>query len=233
MTRGKLFLLPNLLGDLPSHCRDLPVSVDEAVEQLDGLIAESEKAGRRFLSRFSLKKRAHEIPLALFNKHHRDVDFALEPMIEGETWGYVSDAGLPCIADPGAELVRKARKAGVTVEAFVGPSSILLALMQSGLSGQCFQFHGYPPKTAEERKKFLSKQAQVKGTHIIMEAPHRNQAAFESLLSVLPETALLCLAWDLTLPTQRVLTETIKTWKSRPHPKIDKRPALFLFQMEG
>jgi len=124
-----LLLLPNLLGDLPEHKAFLPISVDQAVATIDGLIAESEKGGRRFLSRFQHAKKPHEIPIALLNKHNQDYDFLLEPCVTGEIWGLVSDAGLPCVADPGARLVARARQLGVQVEAFVGPSSILLALM--------------------------------------------------------------------------------------------------------
>lgn len=229
MTLGKLLLLPNLLGDLPDHSPFLPGSVDSAVASLDGLIAESEKGGRRFLSRFKLSKKPHEIPIALLNKHNQDYDFLLEPCLQGETWGVVSDAGLPCLADPGALLVARARERGVKVEAFIGPSSIVLSLMLSGLPSQCFHFHGYLPKDPKNRDQAIRKTARSAGTQIFIEAPHRNEGTLEALLRELPDEVKLCVACDLTLPSQRVMTEKVATWKKVPLPKIQKKPTIFLF----
>ena len=223
-----LLLLPNLLGDLPEHKAFLPISVDQAVATIDGLIAESEKGGRRFLSRFQHAKKPHEIPIALLNKHNQDYDFLLEPCVTGEIWGLVSDAGLPCVADPGARLVARARQLGVQVEAFVGPSSILLALMLSGLSGQQFQFHGYLPKNYEQRDQVIGEMGRSLGTQIFIEAPHRNSATLEALLKLLPDSTILCVAWDLTLSTQGVMTEKVATWKRLPLPNIQKKPTIFL-----
>src|SRR5258708_21049619 len=153
--KSALLLLPNLLGEHRHHEMFLPSSVDKAVSSLDGLIAESDIEGRRFLKRFETKKPAMEIPIALFNEHTPDdhIDFLLEPIVKGGRWGLVSDAGLPCIADPGAKLVQRARQLGILIQAFVGPSSILFALMLSGLPGQKFAFQGYLPKGPEDRKK--------------------------------------------------------------------------------
>ena len=123
MDKPALLLLPNLLGEHKQHQPYLPSSVDKAVSTLDGLIAESLSAGRRYLGRFATKKPQNQIPIALFNLHTPDeeIDFLLEPILKGERWGLVSDAGLPCVADPGSKIVRRARQRGIAVQAFVGP----------------------------------------------------------------------------------------------------------------
>lgn len=230
-----LLLLPNLLGDFRHAEVFLPVSVFKAMQTIDGLIAESEKEGRRYLSRFETKKPAAEIPIALFNEHtpDDDLDFLLAPIRAGERWGLVSDAGLPCIADPGSKLVRRANQKGIPVQAFVGPSSILMALMLSGLPGQKFFFHGYLDKDPNKRKeqiKHLAQQSRTEGaTQIFIEAPYRNSHTLEALLITLPEQAILCAAWDLTLPTQGVMSQTIAQWKKCTLPNLEKKPAIFLF----
>jgi 16S rRNA (cytidine1402-2'-O)-methyltransferase len=230
-----LLLLPNVLGDHAHSELFLPKSVARAVSTIDGLIAESEKEGRRYLSRFETKKPALEIPIALFNEHTPpdSIDFFLEPIVAGERWGLVSDAGLPCIADPGSKLVLRARQRGITVQAFVGPSSILLALMLSGLPGQKFFFQGYLDRDLQKRKRELvllaDMSAREEVTQLFIEAPYRNAQALECLLQSLPDHALLSVGWDLTLPTQGVLTQTIQQWKKCSLPNLEKKPAIFLF----
>jgi len=232
--KGMLLLLPNLLGEHRYHEVFLPSSVDKAVATLDGLIAESDKGGRRFLSRFKTKKKVHEIPLALFNKNTPDdhLDFLLEPLVNGQRWGLVSDAGLPCIADPGAKVVFRARQRGIAVQAFVGPSSIFLALMLSGLPGQQFAFHGYLDKDAKRRQKQLidlEKRSRCdQAVQMFMEAPHRNSHILQALMEILQDDTLLCVCWDLTLPTQGVVSQEVRVWKKTPLPNIHKKPALFL-----
>lgn len=232
--KAALLLLPNLLGDHRHHEPFLPAGVDKAVKSLDGLIAESEKEGRRFLSRFKTERPAAEIPIALFNEHtpDADIDFLLEPVVKGERWGLVSDAGLPCIADPGSKLVKRARQRGIAVQAYVGPSSILMALMLSGFSGQKFTFHGYVDKEPAKRKKQLQQWYQIAeregSTQIFMEAPYRNRHTLEDAIQSLPDAAELCVAWDLTLQTQGVVAQSIANWKKVTLPTLEKKPALFL-----
>lgn len=224
---GNLLLLPNLLGDHKHHQPFLPASVDKAVSSIQGLIAESDKGGRRFLSRFDLAgKKASDIPLALFKGKEEDLDFYLEPMMEGQTWGMISDAGLPCIADPGARLVTRARQKGILVKAFVGPCSISHALMLSGFSSQHFSFHGYLPRTPESA---LKKWEQAGGTQIFIEAPYRSQKALEICLENLKDETMLCVAADLTLPGQVLLTHPVRHWKKMQLPNIEKKPTVFLF----
>lgn len=230
-----LLLLPNLLGEHRYHAPFLPGSVDKVVGTLDGLIAESEQAGRRYLGRFETKKPAKDIPIALYNKNtpDADIDFILEPISKGERWGLVSDSGIPCMADPGSKLVRRARARGLQVQAFVGPSSILLALMQSGLPGQKFYFHGYLEKDHQKRKReiqLLEKQSsKEESTQIFIEAPYRNQALIEQLVETLSDDTWLCVAWELTMPEQGIVSQPISLWKKSPLPNLEKKNAVFLF----
>lgn len=229
-----LLLLPNVLGDVKHHEVFLPASVDKAVGTIDGLIAESDSCGRRFLGRFKTKKPAMEIPIALYNEHtpDADIDFLLEPLRAGERWGLVSDGGMPCIADPGAKVVYRAKQLGIQVQGFVGPSSISLALMLSGLSGQRFSFEGYLPKSEADRKKRLTQLEKIsrenKATQIFIEAPYRNKYTLDALMEVLSDDTLLCIGWDLTLPTQGILTMPVGIWKKSPLPNLEKKAAIFL-----
>lgn len=229
-----LLLLPNLLGDIKHHEPFLPTSVDKAVETLDGLIAESAQGGRRFLSHFQTKKPVSEVPIALLNEHtpDADLDFLLEPIVKGERWGLVSDSGLPCIADPGAKLVQRARQVGIVIQAFVGPSSIMLSLMLSGLPAQRFAFHGYldkePSKREQQIKQLAESSRNDKSTQIFIETPYRNQQMLQALLNTLSDHVQLCVAWDLTMPTQGLLSQSVLTWKKSPLPNIDKKNAIFL-----
>lgn len=233
-----LLLFPNLLGESRHHELFLPASVDKAVETIDGLIAESDQAGRRFLGRFKTKKTAAETPIALFNEHTPDdhIDFLLEPIRKGERWGLISDGGIPCVADPGSKLVKRARSSGIVVQAFVGPSSILLALMLSGLPGQRFYFQGYLDKTPEKRKKQVKQLEAVSKkegvTQVFMEAPYRNMHALETALTTLDDSTDLCIAWDLTLPTQGVISQKVGLWKKSPLPNLEKKCAIFMLNAE-
>lgn len=230
-----LLLLPNLLGEHAHHEVFLPNSVDRAVETIDGLISESVGGGRRFLSRFKTPKPAHEIPIALLNEHtpDADLDFLLEPIIKGERWGLVSDSGLPCMADPGAKLVARARQRGLPVQAFVGPSSLTLGLMLSGLPSQCFAFHGYISRDASEQKQQLQlwekRSKQEQATQIFIETPYRAPQVLQSLISTLSDSTLLCVASELTSPSQMVVTQSIATWKKMAVPNLLNKPTIFLF----
>lgn len=233
-SKGALLLFPNLLGEHKHHELFLPASIDKAVVSCQGLIAESEGGGRRFLGHFPTEKPAHNIPLVVMPQKPTvaDLNFALEPLKKGERWGVVSDAGLPCVADPGAALVRRARQLNIPVQAFVGPSSVTMSLMLSGLPGQRFAFCGYVAKDSESRERellALQKTSQAQSaTQIFIESPHRNRATLESAVNVLSESTWLCVAWDLTLPTQGLVSQPVAQWKKTPLPNIDKKPAIFL-----
>ncbi len=225
-----LLLLPNLLSEETSHELFLPASVGRAVQSLDGLIAESAKSGRRFLRLFC-PERFREIPIELLNEHTLDsqIDRLLIPLQEGKTWGLVSDCGLPCLADPGAKLVSRARRLGIAIEAFAGPSAIIFALLLSGLSAQSFAFHGYLEKDQERLAVQLLNLQKQKSTHVFIEAPYRNQKMLEQLMKILSDETWLCVAWDLTLKTQGVISLPVRMWKKGSLPDIQKKPAVFLF----
>ncbi len=231
--QAALLLLPNLLDKTQNISDFLPDSVRENMATIDGLIAESPEKGRSFLKHFQLKKKPHNIPLAVFEGREEDVDFYLEPIRKGERWGFVSDCGLPCIADPGARLVLRAHALGIPVEAFVGPSSIFLALMLSGLPGQNFHFHGYLPKDSdrllEQIKMMMDASRSQRSTQIFMEAPYRNMQLLEALLEKLEPRFYLSIATDITLPTQEITTKRVKDWRKKPLPELNKRPSIFLF----
>jgi 16S rRNA (cytidine1402-2'-O)-methyltransferase len=232
-----LYLFPNLLCDAESHTAFLPSSVDAAVATIDGLIAESEKQGRRFLRRFTYENRTfRDIPIRLLNEHSQESDkrAILNEMMQGGKWGLVSDCGMPCLADPGADLVCMAREKGIPVATFAGPSSILFALVLSGLGGQRFTFHGYLPKEEEplvrELKRIEAASFKEKSTHLCIETPYRNQKLLEKMVGVLNDKTWLCTASDLTLPSQAVHTYTIKEWRRHPLPDLNKRPTVFLLR---
>ncbi len=228
MPKGQLHLLPNLLSKEAEHQQFLPSSVDRAVATLDGLIAESEKEGRAYLKRFGAPFR--EMPILPLNKHSQEIETLLKPMKEGQSWGLISDAGLPILADPGANLVRRAYDFGIIVKAYVGPSSLILALMLSGLPAQRFAFHGYLPKNPTETLQNLQARSEKeRSTQGFIETPYRNQQMLETLLKTLSDDTLLCIACNLTCPDQLVETHKISQWKKRSPPNINKRPTVFLF----
>jgi 16S rRNA (cytidine1402-2'-O)-methyltransferase len=223
-----LYLIPNLLADLPDHASFLPASIDAAMAQIEGLIAESEGGGRRFLKRFKTKKPPHQMPIALLSE---PADFLLEPVLKGESWAVVSDAGLPCLADPGALLVFKAKQKGIAVEAFSGPSSVTHALMLSGLPAQRFSFCGYLPKDPKGRQQQLAamqkRSKEERSVQIFIEAPYRNQHCFEDCLKILADSTYLAVGYNLTAPDQLMKTQTVQNWKKAPA-ELEKKPAIFL-----
>ena len=231
MPAGKLILLPNVLEESLPADPFLPASVSAAVSQLDGLIAESEKSARRYLRRFLSHEKMASLPLRLLNEHtlQKEIEVLLKPVIEGQTWGVISDAGLPCIADPGADLVSAARRLNIDIEAIVGPCSLILALQLSGFSGQRFCFHGYLPRESEELEKKikdLEKRAKEE-TQIWIEAPYRSAKMLDALKLLLHPATGLFIAVNLTTPTQRVASHSIQQWNSLSF-EIGKEPAVFL-----
>lgn len=231
MQKGKLFLLPNVLDESVSHEGVLPASLPQTVRGLQGLIAESEKAARRYLRLFMDREAMARYPLALLNEHtgEKDLDALLAPLLRGEAWGLISDAGLPCIADPGADLVAAALRRNIAIEAVAGPCSLVLALQLSGFSGQTFCFHGYLPRQEEELEakiRDLEKRGQ-RETQVWIEAPYRSAKMLETLRRVLQETTLLCVAASLTGAAQRCATHSVAQWKKLSF-VLNKEPAVFL-----
>lgn len=223
-----LILLPNLLGAATFDERYFPQALAQEAATLDGLIAENVPAGRAFLKRFATKKPAHLIPIAHLQptSSPAEIDFFLEPVAKGERWGLISDAGMPCLADPGSQVVKRAKEKGLSVSMVMGPSSLLMGLMLSGLPGQQFIFHGYLPKKPAELALKLKKMERGY-THLFIEAPFRNDKLMRTLLRELPRQTLLSLAIDLTLPTEQVITKPVSAWQEM---SLDGRFVLFLLR---
>lgn len=232
---SQLYLFPNLLTEEGAHSSFFPSSMDAAVAQISALIAESEKGARHFLRRFTFPspKTFREIPIYLLNEHttEKEKRELIQEMGKGGIWGLISDCGMPCLADPGADFVLMAREKGIPIETFAGPCSILLALVLSGLGGQHFTFHGYLPKEEPlliQELKRIEKLSQKEGsTHLFIETPYRNQRMLETLLRTLSEITWICLATDLTSPSQFVETKRVKQWKHSALPSLNKRPTVF------
>ena len=241
MTSGKngtLYLLPVGLsspGDDPTEWEDwLPAATRETTCRLQDFVVENAKTARA-----SLKALGHPSPLRELAIHELpqqlDADVLsklLEPAIKGRDVGLMSEAGCPAVADPGALLVRTAHTLGVTVKPMVGPSSLLLALMASGLDGQRFAFHGYLPARDPERSKTIQTlekdSARFRQTQLFIETPYRNAALFQALLKSCQPATRLCIASDLTLASESIRTHNIAAWRKTEAPALDKRPTVFL-----
>lgn len=231
-----LYLFPNTLGNRKVEL--LPSVVGELIQkEISGLIVESDRGGRAFLSLWKIPE-VHKFPLAILSKQHYNTkawDFYLEPILKHkENWGVVSDAGLPCIADPGAGLVHRARTLGIPVRAFSGPCSMTLALMLSGLPAQNFSFLGYLPQSPRERAKYLREVVRKGQTFLCIETPYRNVHTLQFLIDSLPSYAQLCIASDLTGEEEFVSTRSISIWGqsedlNEVKAKITKVPTVFVF----
>ena len=233
MTPGTLFLLPVGLGDvawstwLPQQVRDQACSVNH-------FVVENAKSSRAELARLGHSKplrelSINELPAAPTNA---ECDKLLAPALAGHNMALMSDAGCPAVADPGALLVRRSHEIGISVRPLVGPSSLMLALMASGLDGQRFSFHGYLPARDPDRAKRINsldmESTRLTQTQLFIETPYRNQALFAALLQHCRPQTRLCVATDLTLSTEFVMTRRISEWHAMPMPDLDKRPTVFL-----
>lgn len=229
---GKLYLIPTPLGE---HALEtIPAQVTKILQDLDYFIAERSKTARHFIKDALPDKSLASLHFFELNKHTapEDIPKFLQPITEGQSIGLLSEAGCPGVADPGAVVVNLAHQQDIEVVPLVGPSSILLALMASGLNGQQFTFNGYLPiKTPELRRKLkqLLQQAEKHGqTQIFIETPYRNDRLLEELFRTLNPSIQLCIAADLTLPTAYIRTKTIARWRVEKRPDLKKRPAVFL-----
>ncbi|MBS0626491.1 MAG: SAM-dependent methyltransferase [Verrucomicrobia bacterium] len=233
MSAGKLFLLPNLLDESLDAAPFLPANLSPIIQSLQGLIAESEKSGRRYLRRFLTHDQMAALPLKTLNEHSApdQLEELLAPLKNGEIWGLISDAGLPCIADPGSDLVALARKHQIAIQAVPGPSSIILSLQLSGFNGQKFSFHGYLPREPDLLEKQiieLEKRSRAeRSTQIWIEAPYRSSKMLEFLKSKLQPQTRLFVGVQLTTPSERTASLTIAEWRKTSFP-IEKEPAVFL-----
>ena len=227
-SKGTLYLIPVALGGDNATSIVPPATLD-AARRLNTFITENAKSARHFLKAIAHPRPLQQVNFHTLDEHTRDVEPLLELLLSGEDCGLMSEAGCPAVADPGAALVRRAHEAGVHVVPLAGSSSILLALMASGMSGQRFTFHGYLPVDRMERTRKLKElEARASGeTQIFIETPYRNGALLAALLEHCRGDTLLCIAADLTFPAEFVTTRTISEWKKKP-PVLDRRLAVFL-----
>ncbi len=232
MPLGTLYLIPVPLGDssLPII---LPQGVREIAAKLDTFIVEHPKTARAFLKQVETRTPLQQINLLVLDEHTlvADLPALLDPLRAGKDIGLISEAGCPAVADPGSNLVRFAHQEGIRVVPLVGPSSILLALMASGLSGQHFTFHGYLPVDKAERKNKLRvleiASCERDETQIFIETPYRNQQMLEAIIETCRTTTSVCVATEVTLASEMIQTKTVAEWKKQL-PEIDKRPTVFL-----
>ncbi len=228
---GKLYLIPNTLGET-EIAKVIPAEVEQLIKSLKVFASENPKNTRRFLKKIDKTIQLDAITFLELSEHSEPKDIeACLPYLEKNDVGIISEAGCPGIADPGAELVALAHRQHIQVVPLVGPSSILLALIASGLSGQHFSFNGYLPVKSNERIKALKsyerQSATENQTQIFIETPYRNQKLFEEMIQHLNPKTLLSIACDITTENEYIRTLSIQEWK-RQKPEIHKRPAIFL-----
>lgn len=232
MKGGKLYLIPSPLGE-NDPAEVIPSYVLGLLQHINHYVVEEFRTVRRYLSRAGLKGKIEGLQMYELNEHTSvaQIEGYVKVLLEGNDVGLISEAGLPAVADPGAQLVDLAHRHGIEVVPLVGPSSLMLALMGSGLNGQCFAFTGYLPVKPDERKakiKLIEKvSAQLGQSQIIIETPYRNGQLFADMLSVCGPKTRICVAADITLPTQTILTRSVSEWKKNPL-EIGKRPCVFV-----
>lgn len=233
MPSGTLYLVPSSLGEGRSDAI-LPADVLRIARDLRYFIVENAKTARAELRRIGVGRPIQEIDIRELPREpeRADLDALIAPLVAGVSAGLMSEAGVPAVADPGALLVRTAHERGIRVMPLVGPSSLLLALMASGLNGQNFAFHGYlPVRQAERRKRIveLERESRREGrTQIFIETPYRNVALFAALLEACQPDTLLCVATDLTTERENIRTTRVGAWHACPAPDLEKRPTVFL-----
>ena len=233
--QGNLYLIPTTLGEETEPLEVIPLSVKKVIEQIDFYIVENEKSARRFIKKISPKKSQPSLHIMLLDKYAEEVETRryLDVCKDGINVGLLSEAGVPAVADPGASIVKLAHEKNIKVVPLVGPSSILMAMMASGMNGQNFAFNGYLPIDKIDRKKAIKELERLSKdknqSQIFIETPYRNEKMFTDLKSVLTPTTQLCIAADISLPTEYIKTNTIKNWKSIK-PDLHKRPAIFIIQ---
>lgn len=229
---AKLFLIPTTLGDTSIE-RVLPPDLELIISSITVFIVENIRTARRFLKKVNPAIVIDDLTFFELNQHtdKKEISRYLEPIKDGKDIGIISEAGCPGIADPGAEVVKIAHIRNIQVVPLVGPSSILLALMASGMSGQNFAFNGYLPIKNPEKSaqiKMLEKRMQAEGqTQIFIETPYRNAQLLDELLKNCDPQTMLCIAVDVTLNTEFILSKPVSYWKNNI-PDIQKRPAIFM-----
>lgn len=232
--KPSLYLIPVTLGNSPPE-KNFPPYHKKIIQGIDHYIVEKVRSARRFLIRTGIGKSVDELNFYVLDKYTREEEYEtfLNPLFRGESVGLLSEAGVPAVADPGSGVIMKAHQMHHPVVPLVGPSSVLLALMASGLNGQHFAFHGYLPVKKHllipKLKKMETISAREKQTQIFMETPYRNMRLFGFIKEACKSATLLCIATDINLETESIHTMTIGEWKKET-PAIDRRPSVFLIQ---
>ncbi len=227
-------MIPCPIADETDPWQVLPAGNRPVMDSLDYFIVENVRSARRFLSKAGVQRRIEELEFRELNEHTvagAAVEELIAPLLAGRSAGVISEAGVPGVADPGALVVEAAHRHGIRVVPLVGPSSILLSVMASGLNGQSFAFNGYLPVKGPERQRairFFERRAhQEHQLQLFIEAPYRNEKLFEELLqSLQPETKLL-VAMELTAPSEWIRTRTVAAWRKEQRPELQRRPAIF------
>jgi len=231
---GVLYLIPTPLGENPP-LEVLPLTVKKIIEDQNHFIIENEKAARRFIKKIAPNKNQEQLILYPLNKFitQEETETYLDQCKAGISIGLFSDAGCPGIADPGSVIVAKAHRLGIQVKPIVGPSSLILAMMSSGMNGQNFAFNGYLPIEQKKRKqaiiKFEKKAIKDNQAQLFIETPYRSDSLLKELLKVLLSNTLLCVSCDLTLQNEYIKTLTISQWKNEKV-KLNKRPCIFIIE---
>lgn len=235
---GTLYLIPVPLGATAPEAV-LPAPVLAQIRPLTHFVVENAKSARAFLKAVGTAQPLQSLLLEELNEHtpQAALQKLLEPLLAGHNVGLVSEAGCPAVADPGADLVALAQQNGIRVVPLIGPSSLLLGLMASGLNGQRFAFLGYLPSKPAERAKALrdieAESRKQRLTQLFIETPYRNRPMLDALLTTCQPSTRLTLATDLTLPSESIVTLTIAEWKKRTPPDIERRPTVFLLLAGG
>ena len=230
--KGKLYLIPTTLGEMNPH-DVLPQTVKKAIDFIDDYIVENEKTARKFIKSIHPEKVQDSLRISSLNKRTEVAEYnaMIAPCLNGLNIGLMSEAGCPGVADPGAVIVKIAHENGIQVVPLVGPSSILLAMMGSGMNGQSFAFNGYLPIDKSDKKAALKNFENLSSTknqsQIFIETPYRNNKLLEDLLQILQPNTHLCIATDITLPTEYIKTFRVADWKKI---KVDlhNRPTIFI-----
>ncbi|TAK92141.1 MAG: SAM-dependent methyltransferase [Burkholderiaceae bacterium] len=233
---GTLFLIPTTLGE-SALAEVLPPVVQQCAARLRHFVGENAKTTRAFLKLAGIETPLQQVQISELNVNTlaTALPTLLQPLLDGHDTGLVSEAGCPAVADPGSALVQLAHQHGITVKPLVGPSSLLLALMASGLNGQAFAFNGYlptDPAQRAQRLRELEKRSRQEGqTQLCIETPYRNQALFDALLQTLSPATWLCVACELTTANEKITTQRVADWKKR-QATLPRAPAVFLFLAE-
>lgn len=229
---GNLYLIPTTLGDI-APLKVLPDTVKQYVENIDTFIVENEKAARRFIKQICPEKSQPSLKLFLLNKHtnHEELPTFIASCLQGIDVGLLSDAGCPAVADPGSDIVKIAHQKNIKVIPLVGPSSILMALMSSGMNGQGFTFNGYLPIEKNDRKNKIKQLERTSfeqnQSQIFIETPYRNNKMLDDLVKYLESQTALCVACDITLETEFIKTQSARDWKNDTV-DLHKRPSIFI-----